>query len=96
MSKNITDSEFKRQRIKINILMNFSMFLTMGISLIIISFANFTGNSNCTLVQVTSKKQVINKYFYSLSNGLNVWSEQDFTIKEQVCLKTPNPNLAQK
>jgi hypothetical protein len=76
--------------------LNLSMFITMGISLIIISIITFTAYSNCNSVQIKSKRQMVNKYFYQLSNGSQVWSDQDFALNEQVCVSTPNQVIAQK
>jgi hypothetical protein len=76
--------------------LNIAMYLTMTICLIIISAFTYFENTNCTTVQIKSKNQVTNKYFYQLSNGSQVWSDQNFSVNESVCISVPAVSLAQK
>jgi hypothetical protein len=89
-------SEAEKLKLKSEKIMSISMFATMSICLIIITIVNFSNTSNCSQVQILTKKQIINKYFYQLSNGSSVWSDSNFEVKEHVCLSTPNQYIAQK
>lgn len=71
-------------------------YLTVALGLIVISFFAFFGNFGCKSAQIKSKKQVLDKYFYQFSNGSQLWSNQDFSVNDNVCISYPDAPLAQK
>ena len=73
-----------------------AMYLTMILSLIVISVYAFLNHKDCVSVKITSKNQVVNKYFYQLSDGSRTWSDQNFAVNESVCISNPPTELAQK
>ena len=76
--------------------LNIAMYLTMALSLIIISVFAFAGRTGCTSVQIKSKIQVWDKYFYQFSEGSGVWAHENFSVGERVCVSNPPSALAQK
>jgi hypothetical protein len=74
-------------------ILRFSMFSTMVTSLIIISVIALIPIQFCDSVKVTSKEKVMNKFFYSLSDGIGVWSNSNLEINDLVCKPSPNKEI---
>jgi hypothetical protein len=73
-----------------------AMYLTMVVSIIIISvFASVT-LKNCVTVQITSRNLVQGKYFYTLSDGTQTWSDRNFAVHERVCISNSTLSFALK
>lgn len=73
-----------------------AVYFAAVLGLIMLLFIAFLGSSGCSSAQITSKRQVLNKYYYQLSDGSGAWSDQDFSINDRVCVSYPTSALAQK
>jgi hypothetical protein len=91
MSNTTHNDQFKAKKA-----LDIAMYLTMALSLIVISvFASFSSR-NCTTVQITSKYAVDNKFYYQLSSGSGIWSNQEFAVHDSICVPNTAEELAQK
>jgi hypothetical protein len=86
---NIMKSTIKNNR-------RYAAYLTVALGLIVVFIFAFIGNSGCRSAQIKSKKQVLDKYLYQLSDGSQTWSNQDFSVNESICVSYPDSTRAQK
>jgi hypothetical protein len=73
-----------------------AMYLTMLLSFIVISIFASVTMKNCVTVQIISKNRVQDKYFYTLSDGTQTWSDRNFAVFERVCVSNSTLSFAQK
>lgn len=72
------------------------VFIVAFLGLMFLFLIAVSGNTGCSAVQITAKHQVANKYYYQFSDGSGVWSDQNFSLNDYICIDSRQAALAQK